>query len=36
MKAVREWSQFLWDWYVVRAWKYYFPPKRDDDAPSAD
>lgn len=36
MKAVREWAVFLWEYYIVRTWVYYFPPKHEDDAGSEE
>lgn len=24
-----KWLKFIWEWYVVRTWVYFFPPKDD-------
>lgn len=33
MKKLREIAMFIWNWYVVRTWVYFFPPKNDSAKP---
>ena len=36
MGSIFQFVKAMWEWYVVRTWYYFFPPKSADDPGDED